>query len=171
MPEAEEHLLAPIRRAQPTDLRDVAMLQAASLNSAWSVNEWRQLLTPTTSVAGSVTVFLLVSRIRPTDRSIGRLAGFLFARRVADEAEILSIAVDGSCRRRGIGQRLLNHLIGELRRDGPCRLILEVAVDNEPALALYEDNGFAEVGLRMEYYATPGGRPVDAKLLARDLAD
>ncbi|MGI9479495.1 MAG: GNAT family N-acetyltransferase [Hyphomicrobiaceae bacterium] len=171
MPETDEHLLAPIRPAQLADLRDVAMLQAASLNSAWSVNEWRQLLTPTTSGACSVTVFLYVSRIRTTDRSIGRLAGFLFARRVADEAEILAVAVDRSCRRQGIGQRLLNRLIGELRCDGPCRLLLEVSVDNEPALALYEENGFTEVGLRMEYYATPGRKPVDAKLLARDLAD
>jgi len=170
MSEGTQLLYAPVCRAEPADVPDVATLHAASLNSTWPEDEWHRMLTPPRG-SSSDNALLLVSRCINSDASRGCLAGFLLARRVIDEAEIVAVAVLPSCRRQGVGQRLLGHLIEQLSCDLPCRLLLEVSVENIPALTLYRNNGFAEVGLRKAYYAMPGRRPVDAKLLARDLAN
>ena len=171
MSEINPHLFAPVRRFQLVDVPDVAALQAVSMTSAWSEDEWIQLVTRPSSGSIADTVLMFVSRIETSEYSVGRLAGFLFARRVVDEAEIIEIAAEPSCRRLGIGQRLLNHLIRELRHGGPCRVFLEVSVENTPARALYAKNDFAEVGIRKGYYTVPGKKSVDAKMLVRDLAD
>ena len=51
---------------------------------------------------------------------------------------------------------------------GVRRLLLEVAVDNHPAIALYGALGFVEAGRRRGYYRTAHG-PADALILARDI--
>ena len=50
------------------------------------------------------------------------------------------------------------------------RVKLFVAEDNEAALALYQNHGFAQVGLRQRYYRRADGREIDAKLLSRATA-
>ena len=112
---------------------------------------------------------LYVSRRIANDGSDGPLLGLILARRIADEAEILAIAVDGTYRRHGIARRLIDGLAADLRHDLPCRLFLEVSVENSAALALYAASGFTEVGTRKQYYARPGEPPIDAKILAQDL--
>jgi ribosomal-protein-alanine N-acetyltransferase len=97
------------------------------------------------------------------------LIGFVLARVAADEAEILSIAVAAEDQRRGLGHRLLDRAIGELRPRGATRLFLEVAADNVAAQALYAALHFAEIGRRCRYYARRGAPAVDALVLGRDL--
>ena len=96
--------------------------------------------------------------------------GFLLARTVLDEAEILTLAVAPSARRQGIGARLLRgfHAAASLR--GARRAVLEVAADNAAALALYGGAGYRQVGRRAGYYRTTGGATVDALTLAMPLA-
>lgn len=84
---------------------------------------------------------------------------------VADEAELLRIAVLPSARRRGLARRLLAAGLGRLASAGIVRCHLEVRADNVPALALYARFGFAPIGRRRRYYADG----TDALLLARDL--
>jgi [ribosomal protein S18]-alanine N-acetyltransferase len=94
----------------------------------------------------------------------GASAGFGLYRVVADEAELLTIAVAASHRRRGLATRILNAIIegiGENVRS----LYLEVAVDNAPARALYERLGFEEVGRRARYYRRAQGEMADALIL------
>ncbi len=93
--------------------------------------------------------------------------GFLIAVAVADEIEIVALGVAPARRRRGMARRLLARLI-ELAVGR--RFHLEVAEDNEPALALYRAAGFVEIGRRPGYYRRTGGaidglrlhRPVSA---------
>lgn len=47
-------------------------------------------------------------------------------------------------------------------------MLLEVRVDNIPALALYERFGFARMGLRKRYYQPEG---VDAYTMCADLSE
>lgn len=95
--------------------------------------------------------------------------GFLVGRVVAGEAELLTLAVAPTARRRGIAARLLAGFLGRAAGDGASRAFLEVAADNAPARALYAAAGFAEAGRRPRYYLGPDGTATDALILARSL--
>ncbi len=91
--------------------------------------------------------------------------GFILARRVLDEAEILTLAVDPGRRRQGLGEALVETAAVVTAAAGARVMFLEVAEDNAPAMALYAKAGFAQAGRRRDYYA-PG---VHAWLLRRSL--
>lgn len=87
-----------------------------------------------------------------------QLFGFVIARIAADEAEILTVAVDISHRGQGLGRKLMEAAAAAALASGATSLFLEVAEDNLPALALYGRLGFAPVGRRPAYYTRPAGR-------------
>ena len=155
------------RLAREGDIDAIARLHAASFATPWPADDWRAYLAGSSAKGGAERLY--VSHRVGSDGCDGPLAGFILARRAADEAEILTVAVDATCRRQGIAGRLVASLAADLRQDLPCRLFLEVSVENTAALALYAASGFIEVGTRKHYYATPGRPPVDAKILACDL--
>ncbi len=68
--------------------------------------------------------------------------------------------------RQGIAAALLKTLIDKAKRQGAARMLLEVRVDNEPALALYQRFGFERMGLRKRYYQPEG---IDAYTMSLDL--
>lgn len=92
--------------------------------------------------------------------------GFILCRVVADEAEVLTLAVRPDARRRGLGFSLVQRAADHAAAGGAARLFLEVAEDNAPALALYCRAGFQTVGRRRGYYPRPDGAAVDALILA-----
>ncbi|MFN4204578.1 MAG: ribosomal protein S18-alanine N-acetyltransferase [Tabrizicola sp.] len=96
-------------------------------------------------------------------------AGFLLARAVADEAELLTIAVAPEARRLGLGRRLVARFLYQARLRVALRALLEVAADNAAAIALYESSGFCPAGTRKGYYRTDSGERIDALVMARDL--
>jgi [ribosomal protein S18]-alanine N-acetyltransferase len=69
-----------------------------------------------------------------------------------DEAWIHNIAVRRDRQHAGVGTALLADLLAEAARRGARRVLLEVAVDNEPARRLYQRYGFVPVGIRRGYY-------------------
>lgn len=81
--------------------------------------------------------------------------GFVLARQTMDEAEILTLAVRPSARRRGIGAALVNTALAAVGAAGAKAMFLEVAEANEAAIHLYAAAGFTRIGLRRDYYA-PG---------------
>lgn len=91
-------------------------------------------------------------------------AGFSLVRCVADEAELLLIAVDPASQRSGIGQSLLDDFIATVRRWGATKLHLEVR-DGNSAVAMYEAAGFIPAGRRRNYYRGFDGRAYDAVTL------
>lgn len=98
-----------------------------------------------------------------------KAAGFVLVQAVVDEAEILTIAVDPLYQNQGWGLRLLMTLKKELISKGIKKISLEVAVNNEKAIYLYEKVGFLTVGRRPLYYVK-GSRqktdqPVDAVVM------
>lgn len=95
--------------------------------------------------------------------------GFLLGRVVADEAELLTLAVDPARRRQGIGARLVQSFVETAARRGAARAFLEVAADNDAALALYRNSGFVEDGRRKAYYRSPEGHAIDAIAMSRTL--
>lgn len=95
--------------------------------------------------------------------------GFILLRAVADEAEILTLAVRPESRRQGLGARLVREGATKAASHGARRLFLEVADDNTAARALYAGAGFVETGRRPGYYAHPDGGRRDALILALNL--
>ncbi|MDJ1007658.1 MAG: GNAT family N-acetyltransferase [Paracoccaceae bacterium] len=93
--------------------------------------------------------------------------GFALGRLAADEAELLTLAVDPAARRCGIGRGLLGQFEAEARARGATAAFLEVADDNAPALALYRAAGWAEAGRRPGYYLRAAGDPANALILRK----
>jgi ribosomal-protein-alanine N-acetyltransferase len=102
-------------------------------------------------------------------QAAGRGAGIALCRVAADEAELLTIAVRPTERRRGAGRRLLTAVIERARGAGARTLFLEVGADNPPARALYEAMGFRVVGRRAAYYRRGEGPAADALIMRLSL--
>lgn len=109
---------------------------------------------------------LLVS---PLSFALFEPAGFLLARVVAGEAELLTLAVAPDARRRGMGAALVSAFVQESARRGADSAFLEVADDNAAARALYAAAGFTPAGKRRGYYEAPDGSRQDALILVRSL--
>lgn len=85
----------------------------------------------------------------------GGICGLIVFRSMADEAEILNLAVDGRQRRQGIGSRLIQKAVAECKAAGVRRIFLEVRESNEGARRFYTRATFKEGGRRREYYRDP----------------
>lgn len=90
-----------------------------------------------------------------------QVVGFLMYVKLIDSVDIVDIVVSPTKRRNKIGSRLINYLISEL--DETTKVItLEVSVDNEAAISLYDRFGFEIVHKRPNYYGNK-----DAYLMGR----
>jgi [ribosomal protein S18]-alanine N-acetyltransferase len=95
--------------------------------------------------------------------------GFILSRIAADEAEVLSIAVDPKRRGEGIARRLLQTQMEMLPLNRIRTLFLEVEDGNAPALALYKRSGFVEVARREAYYRKSDGSAATAFVMRKSL--
>jgi ribosomal-protein-alanine N-acetyltransferase len=96
----------------------------------------------------------------------GEIAGFSLSRTVADEAELLLLAVAPEHRRRGVGRMLLDHFVEHARDRGASLVHLEVREGN-PAVIMYRQAGFTLAGRRPKYYRGRFGGDFDALTLSR----
>ena len=85
----------------------------------------------------------------------GIVAGYVGSQSVLDAADMMNIAVHPDYRRQGIARELVAELTDALAEKGVKILALEVRQSNAPAIALYEQLGFQQVGLRPNYYRNP----------------
>ncbi len=95
----------------------------------------------------------------------GKEIGVALSRVVADEAELLTIAVDAGHRRQGAGRALLEAVIERARAAGAASLFLEVGADNPAACSLYGQKDFRVVGRRAGYYQRGTGPNADALVM------
>ena len=85
----------------------------------------------------------------------GEILAYVFGRIIAPEGEIYRIAVRADRRQHGIGYRTLSYALKTERGRGLETVFLEVRSKNKAARALYRAYGFAEVGVRKNYYQCP----------------
>lgn len=135
--------------AQPKAMAGLHALCFPTHPRPWSADEFSQLL----SSSGALL--------------IRHPQGFLLGRVIADEAELLTLAVDPQARRQGIGAMLLKGFTQKARQEGAVSAFLEVASDNQGAQALYLSQDWRVAGQRRNYYA----EGVDAIVMTRTLAD
>ena len=124
------------RRAVPDDARLLAVLHASAFPRPWDEAAFEALLI-------TFNVFGLVLDGQ----------GFILCRTVADEAEILTLAVTPMVRRNGVARTLVEAAAATAAARGGDSLFLEVASDNAAALGLYAATAFEPSGLRRGYYA------------------
>lgn len=97
-----------------------------------------------------------------------RVLGYSIVSVAVGEAHILNISVDPAEQGQGIGRKMLENLIEVARNKKAEAVYLEVRPSNIGALALYQNMGFNEIGVRKGYYPTETGRE-DALMLALQL--
>ena len=85
----------------------------------------------------------------------GTILGYVIARQVLDEAEILNLGVMSARQRQGVGRTLVQEMLARLHRSSVGTVFLEVRESNAVARRLYAALGFADVGRRRGYYRIP----------------
>jgi ribosomal-protein-alanine N-acetyltransferase len=128
-------------RAEDTAAASEILLEAREAAS-WS----RQALAEFMPLPGA---FALIS-----ERG-GMPTGFVLGRLVADEAEVLNLAVCEEYRRQGEGRGLVEELLRRFAKLGVSRVFLEVRETNLGAINFYERMGFRQSGRREGYYQEP----------------
>ncbi|MBL7003613.1 MAG: ribosomal protein S18-alanine N-acetyltransferase [Gammaproteobacteria bacterium] len=86
----------------------------------------------------------------------------------AGESHILNISVPKEQQKKGYGKQLLHHMICQAKINKADMALLEVRESNRNAIALYESQGFNEIGVRKAYYPAPNGKE-DAIMFAKHL--
>jgi len=150
-----------LERAGPTDVPALAALEEACFSHPWTSAQIAAEV-----AAGPPGAVLVL-------RGVGRegrreLCGVCAFRVIADEMQILDVAIHPGWRRRGLARTLLRVAFRRAAAAGARTALLEVRAGNQAALRLYESLGFARNGVRREYYREP---VEDAALLRRDHID
>ena len=141
-----------IREMSALDIDTVAALEAEIFSMPWSARGFADTL------HREDVLFLVACEGE-------NLLGYVGVYCTADEGEITNVAVAQSARRHGVGRALIGELIRALADRKIFRIVLEVRVSNEPALHLYEQEGFAVVGTRKNFYEKP---TEDAYVMVRE---
>jgi len=147
---------AVVEAATIRDAPRLAQLHGSSFHRGWGESEFEHMLTERNT---------LVHRLRVGRNTIG----FAVSRMGADEAEILSIAIDAPYRGKGLSRTLLLTHLGHLAGRGVRTIFLEVEENNQPARRLYDWAGFSVVGRRDRYYRQDAEQ-LNALLMRRDLS-
>jgi ribosomal-protein-alanine N-acetyltransferase len=142
-----------LRRAAESDIAEIAMIERTSFADPWSERSFSDML------IHPAAIFLVAS-----DDASDVPRGYSITIAVADEAEILNLAVAVTDRGQGIGGMLLDAAIGEVQQRGADVVFLEVRESNRAAIALYRSRGFTQRFRRSAYYKNP---VEDALVLSR----
>jgi ribosomal-protein-alanine acetyltransferase len=147
---------ASLRPAGLSDLPAIMVIERTSFpTDAWSEDAMAATLQAGDSVAFAA---------EEDDRLVGYAA--VLTPQGAADADVLTIAVDRSVRRSGVGRALLTRLLEAAAQRGARRVFLEVRDDNPAAQALYESEGFAAIARRPRYYQPDG---IDAIVMRLEL--
>jgi ribosomal-protein-alanine N-acetyltransferase len=98
--------------------------------------------------------------------SSSSLLGFVILRQVADEGELLQIAVSRSARRRGVADMLMGSAFDYAKENAVKSIFLEVRKSNGAAIGLYQKHDFKQVRFRKDYYSNP---VEDALIMIKEL--
>jgi [ribosomal protein S18]-alanine N-acetyltransferase len=144
-----------LRPAVESDLNQIVQIERDSFADPWTEDSFRRLL------GGYSAIFHVIGY--PPDKKI---AGYVIAFSVGEDAELLNVAVEPTFRGRGLAGQMLDAVLIELSGRGVRNAFLEVRESNRAARALYDSRGFTEIGRRRNYYRRPAE---DALVMRRTL--
>ena len=142
-----------IRKTEQSELGEISRIENECFSSPWSEKDL--------AVAMSNPAFHCLSAVCGD-----KCVGYVMMYNVTDEGEIANVAVSDEYRRRGIGEALMNEALDLAKDNGVVIVYLEVRYSNTAARSLYTKLGFAEIGLRKNYYKSP---TEDAVLMAKGI--
>ncbi|MBO5470470.1 MAG: ribosomal protein S18-alanine N-acetyltransferase [Lachnospiraceae bacterium] len=133
-----------LRRMQIADCERVAEIAKQTLPESWSYQEICKVLQYEYNV-------YYVAWDTITDNIIG-FAGIMV---IAEDAELLNIAIDPLCQHNKIGSALMEQMIQEAWGHKANRMLLEVRAGNLNAQRLYAKYHFTVLDVRKKYYNNP----------------
>jgi ribosomal-protein-alanine N-acetyltransferase len=131
-----------LQRMAEAHVSQIAELEKLCFSAPWSRN----------SVASELNNPLSLWLVATDGDTV---AGYIGSQSVMGEADMMNVAVHPDYRRKGIGKQLVEALVASLKDNGVYSLTLEVRASNEPAISLYDQLGFTQVGRRPNYYRDP----------------
>jgi [ribosomal protein S18]-alanine N-acetyltransferase len=129
-----------ILHARRDDLAAIMALERDGfpLEEQWSVRSWQGEL------LGDGRTVLIARAHHPV--------GVITLQTVDRSADLHRLVVARQARRRGIGTALIRAGLLGVHHHGARSVLLEVAYDNEPAIAAYQRFGFEQLAVREDYY-------------------
>ena len=131
-----------IRRIIENDIEAIAALESEIFSDAWSAKSIKETYeNQNACILGAYKECAL--------------AGYVIFYYVLDEGEIARIAVSPQYRRQGVADQIFAGLLDFCAEKSIERILLDVRTSNEPAIAFYRKSGFAEDGIRKNFYENP----------------
>ena len=131
-----------IRNISENDIETIAYLESEIFSDAWSEKSIKE--TYENQIACILGAYKECA-----------LAGYVIFYFVLDEGEIARIAVSPQYRRQGVADQIFAGLLDFCAEKSIERILLDVRTSNEPAIAFYRKSGFAEDGIRKNFYENP----------------
>lgn len=97
------------------------------------------------------------------------IVGYINARIVIDELQIGNVAVFAKHRNKGYATELINYILELAQQNKCCSAQLEVALDNDIAINLYQNFDFEKVGVRKNFYSGCSHGSKDAYTMVKQL--
>ena len=131
-----------IRRIIENDIEAIAALESEIFSDAWSAKSIKETYeNQNACILGAYKECAL--------------AGYVIFYYVLDEGEIARIAVSPQYRRQGVADQIFAGLLDFCAEKSIERILLDVRISNEPAIAFYRKSGFVEDGIRKNFYENP----------------
>ncbi len=143
-----------IEIAPLTDADALAQLHALCFERPWTAESFEALV----GLPGTCALGGLLNQ---------EPAGFILARQAADEAELLTIGVVETARRKGVASALFHAALDQM--SDLHSVYIEVDVANADAIKFYEALDFQVEGRREDYYRHADGSASDALIMRFDV--
>ena len=131
-----------IRRIHENDIEKIAALEMEIFPDPWSAKSIKDTHENNSAcILGAYQEDVLI--------------GYVIFYYVLNEGEIARIAVSPSHRRQGVADQIFVSLLDFCTENNIERILLDVRISNESAIALYRKCGFSEDGIRKNFYDNP----------------
>ncbi|MBJ8419925.1 ribosomal protein S18-alanine N-acetyltransferase [Acinetobacter courvalinii] len=144
-----------IRLMRDSDLESVAAIERLVQTHPWNKQQFQESL-----ASYQCTVY----------EQADQVVGFCILQPVLDEANLLLMAIHPSQQGKGLGYKLLDQSIQQLKNN-PIQIFLEVRESNTAAIRLYEKTGFHQIDVRKNYYPNPDGSREHAVIMVKTCTD
>lgn len=144
-----------IRLMRDSDLESVAAIERLVQTHPWNKQQFQESL-----ASYQCTVY----------EQANQVVGFCILQPVLDEANLLLMAIHPSQQGKGLGYKLLDQSIQQLKNN-PIQIFLEVRESNTAAIRLYEKTGFHQIDVRKSYYPNQDGSREHAVIMVKTCTD